>query len=489
MIAATEAEVHERLDADEVGVALEFEGLNNQVVLTGDVKNTRERVPVALIVALHEAKMPAAAEVPSLNQHRAGRRAEPPLHQIGVGMSSVEGTDADTPSRDNRDMSSATPAVPLINWTEAGEERSALWRSESGFAAPNRVAVVDDTLTADAAFRLVKAGTGLLWRGDYHNARQLLQALGRRIDGGRRPKDADLTQAFRRHRTEAARRAELLGLLLVPLEADFGVPLRRAPDMRAACAETWGGTEAADVAHGASVTSLRELIGIVGAHEWRRTGVAIAALDDRIYAHYGVFSPVRGEYLELVAAAPLPDHSPPMVAFDIGTGTGVIAAILARRGVARVVGTDQSPRALACARDNVARLGLSDRIEVVDADLFPVGRADLVVCNPPWIPASAVTATDHAVYDPDNRMLRGFLDGLAGHLLPGGEGWLIISDIAERLGLRSRSMLLDLIEAAGLTVVTRLDTRPTHPRSVDSSDPLHAARAAEVTSLWRLCAA
>ncbi|MFC5929827.1 class I SAM-dependent methyltransferase [Cryobacterium melibiosiphilum] len=387
-------------------------------------------------------------------------------------------------------MSSATPttAAPRIHWTEAGDERSALWRSESGFAAPTRVAVVDDTLTADAAFRLVKAGTGLLWRGDYHQARQLLQALGRRIDGGgrrgRRPTNVDLTQAFRRHRAEAARRAELLGLLLVPLDADFGVPLRRAPDLRAACAETWGAS-----GDGESVTSLRELIGIVGAHEWRRTGVAIAALNDRIYAHYGVFSPVRGEYLDLVAAAPLPEHAHPLRAYDIGTGTGVIAAILARRGIAHVVGTDQSPRALACARDNLDRLGLSDRVEVVDADLFPTGRADLVVCNPPWIPASAVTATDHAVYDPDSHMLRGFLDGLAEHLEPGGEGWLIISDIAERLGLRSRSALLDLIEAAGLTVVTRLDTRPTHPRAADPSDPLHAARAAEITSLWRLAAA
>jgi len=274
------------------------------------------------------------------------------------------------------------------------------------------------------------------------------------------------------------------------MNADFGISLRRAPDVRAACTETWGDPEQTGVVGETdSVTSLRELIGIVGAHEWRRTGVAVPALADRIHAHYGVFSPVRGEYLDLVAAAPLPDRPGASIAFDIGTGTGVIAAILARRGVGHVVATDQSVRALACARDNLARLGLSDRVDVIDADLFPPGLAHLVVCNPPWIPASAVTATDHAVYDPESRMLRGFLTGLAEHLMPGGEGWLIISDIAERLGLRSRSMLLDLIEEAGLTVVTRLDTRPTHARATDTSDPLHPARAAEVTSLWRLTAA
>lgn len=35
-------------------------------------------------------------------------------------------------------------------------------------------------------------------------------------------------------------------------------------------------------------------------------------------------------------------------------------------------------------------------------------------------------------------MLRGFLDGLTAHLAPGGEGWLVLSDLAERLELRGR---------------------------------------------------
>jgi hypothetical protein len=85
-------------------------------------------------------------------------------------------------------------------------------------------------------------------------------------------------------------------------------------------------------------------------------------------------------------------------------------------------------------------------------------------------------------------MLRGFLGALAAHLLPGGEGWLVLSDLAEHLGLRSREQLLGWFDAAGLHVVERIDTRPRHARASDSSDPLHAARKAEVTSLWRLAA-
>jgi hypothetical protein len=65
---------------------------------------------------------------------------------------------------------------------------------------------------------------------------------------------------------------------------------------------------------------------------------------------------------------------------------------------------------------------------------------------------------------------------------------LILSDLAEHLNLRSRAQLLELFEAAGLRVVGRHDVTPRHPRAADGSDPLHLARAAEITSLWRLAA-
>ncbi|MFZ3259396.1 MAG: class I SAM-dependent methyltransferase [Thiobacillus sp.] len=369
--------------------------------------------------------------------------------------------------------------VSEVNWTEADEPRSARWRAESGAPAPKRVMVADDRITADAAYRLASEGTALLWRGDFQNARQLLQAIARRIDRKSRKAAASPIEAFNFHRQAQSQRARTLGMLLVPLEADFSIPLRRAPNVKEACAEAYGAGEAP------SVVSLRELLGVIGAHEWRKNGVEVPALGDRIHPHYGVFSPVRGEYVGLVAEAPLPSSK---LAFDIGTGTGVLAAVLAKRGVKHVIATDQDSRALACARQNIARLGLAGRVEVVEADLFPQGRAPLIVCNPPWLPARANSPIERAIYDPDSRMLLGFLNGLAAHLEPGGEGWLILSDLAEHLGLRSREALLAAFDAAGLNVVGRMDAKPTHPRASDATDPLHAARAAEVTSLWRLAA-
>jgi hypothetical protein len=79
-------------------------------------------------------------------------------------------------------ISSPSPLPATLEWTEGDQAHSALWRSERGNAAPKKVVLADDTMNADTAYRLACEGTGLLWRGDFHNARMLLQALARRTD-------------------------------------------------------------------------------------------------------------------------------------------------------------------------------------------------------------------------------------------------------------------------------------------------------------------
>lgn len=395
--------------------------------------------------------------------------------------------------------------IHWIHWIDGDAEHTARWHSETGMPAPRRVVPADDRMNASTVHRLACEGTALLWQGDYHQARQLLRAMGRRVDRKALAAAPAATQAmapaaapeaaadassakaaFHLQRRASGHRARVLGRLLVPLDADHSLALRRAPDVRAACEEAYGPARTTP-----SVVSLRELLGVLGAHQWRVKGVDVPAIGARIHPHYGVFSPVRGEYVDLVAQAPLPrPASLGAPAFDLGTGTGVLAAVLAHRGVRRVVATDNNPRAVDCARANMSRLGLTGRVEITTGGelfpLFPPARAGLVVCNPPWLPAKPNSALEQGVYDPKGAMLHAFLTGLAAHLLPGGEGWLIMSDLAVRLGLRAPGELESAIAAAGLRVAGRLDTRPRHPRASDPTDPLHAARAAEVTSLWHL---
>ena len=356
---------------------------------------------------------------------------------------------------------------------------------------PDRTIAADDTMSATRAYRLSCEGTALLWRGDFQNGRLLLQAMARRLGPIKPVTREELPQGFHRVRMAQAQQARTLGRLLIEIAADSTIALKRAPDVREALHAAFGAE------HGTMVLSLRELQGVIGAYEWKKRGVPVPALGPTatVHPHYGVFAPIRHEYLDLVARAALPasglSGGVPRVAFDIGTGTGVLAALLCERGVERVIATDTAPHALDCARDNIVRLQLSHRVEVREADLFPpldAGNADLIVCNPPWLPGKAGTLLEQSVYDLESRMLRGFLQGLGARLNAHGQGWLILSDLAEHLKLRSREQLQSWIDAAGLRVLRKTDIRPSHKRSKESADPLHIARAAEVTSLWALIA-
>ena len=435
-----------------------------------------------------------------------------------------------------------TDTIPALTWIEAGQKRRARWISEGRSRPPARVIVADDAMNADTAFRLACEGCALIWRGDFQNARQILAAMARRADRKKDKKKKaaeNPAEAFHRHRMARSRRAGILGMVLVEIRPDGSIPLRRAPDVRQAVSEALGPVlvesskpsgrsleessgllpldPAVDPARESMLISLREILGMIGAHEWRRKGIGIPFLKTRIYPHYGVFPPTRTEYAALAAKAPLPpafrESSSPELhrqrasnepadsapfAMDIGTGTGVLAALLAERGIRRILATDNDPRAVACARENMRRAGLDDRVRVVRADLFPAPedisktfsgfpeKASLIVFNPPWIPAKPVTRRERAVYDPKGDALNRFLSALPDRMAPDGEAWLLISDLAERLGLRPAGALTHAFEKAGLKVIGKTDAPPAHNRSRDPDDPLHFARGAEIVSLWRL---
>jgi methylase of polypeptide subunit release factors len=391
---------------------------------------------------------------------------------------------------------------PPISWEEGDVTYACRWRSEKGTPPPKKLIIADDTLTADEAYRVACEGTGIIWRGDYQNAKQLLQAMSRRADKpskksirnqksakkqqeGLIPLAKPMSEIFHKHRLNQSQRSRTLGMLLVQVNPDHSIPLRRAPDVTNACLAVYGQVSEP------YVMSLRDLLGFIGSLEWRKNGMALDAIKDlgdgRIHPHYGVFAPVRSEYIGLLEKAPLPTLlNQQSIAFDIGTGTGVLAAVLAKRGIQRIIATDQDERAIECAAENIEGLGIGKQVKLIQTNLFPDGQAALIVCNPPWVPARPSSPIEYAVYDPNSQMLRGFLAALKEHLLPNGEGWLILSDLAEHVGLRTRAELLEWIEAAGLKVLGRNDVRPTHAKALDKEDPLYRARAAEVTSLWRL---
>ena len=141
---------------------------------------------------------------------------------------------------------------------------------------------------------------------------------------------------------------------------------------------------------------------ITGAQAFRRLKLTVKP---------GVFIPrPETEILVEHALVAIADTPAPVVV-DVGTGTGAVAlAVKDERPDARVWAIDVSPPAVELARENAGRLGLD--VEVVEGDMLDAvppalrGTVDLVVSNPPYIPAAEVPALAREVRaDPASALL------------------------------------------------------------------------------------
>ena len=142
---------------------------------------------------------------------------------------------------------------------------------------------------------------------------------------------------------------------------------------------------------------------------------------------------------------------------DLCAGSGCIAATLAaeRTGLS-VVAVEIDPGALEVARENVQALGVAERVELLQGDLFaPVSSRTFaaVVSNPPYVATAKIAGLMPEVQREPRSALDGGPDGLAivrrivreagRHLAPGG--WLAL-EIGEEQG----PALLTLLTEAGL---------------------------------------
>jgi release factor glutamine methyltransferase len=142
---------------------------------------------------------------------------------------------------------------------------------------------------------------------------------------------------------------------------------------------------------------------------------------------------------EVLVEEALKKVSGPCTLLDVGTGSGAIAVALASElPEARVEAVDISPAALAVASDNARRHGVDGRIVFCEADLHALagGPYDLIVSNPPYIPAADMADLMPEVreFEPRLALCGGDDDGLSAYrsltagasrlLSPGG--WLLV---------------------------------------------------------------
>ncbi|XXQ68697.1 methyltransferase [Neisseriaceae bacterium B1] len=354
------------------------------------------------------------------------------------------------------------------------------YRNESQQKPPKQF-IESAQMSAQTLQQHAQHDTGVIWRGDFHQGKQLLAALKKRV---RKPAKTGDTPAetFHKYRLAQSQQARLINSLLIEIQANFQLYLPRAPDVQAALKDVFS-----EANQQAFLLPLNQLLGYIGAHEWHKQGVFIPALNAKIHVPFGVFSPLRGEYLDLVVQAKLPENA--YTAIDIGTGSGVLALVLAQRGIDTIWATDTNPRAIATAEANIARLAFQKQIKVLQQNLLPTETADIIICNPPWLPTKPTSDIETALYDPQHAMLRAVLQQAAAHLNPQGQLWLIMSDLAEHLGLREPNQLNQWFSDSDWQVVDTLSAKPQHAKAQDSSNPLAFARQQETTFLYVLQAA
>ncbi len=145
----------------------------------------------------------------------------------------------------------------------------------------------------------------------------------------------------------------------------------------------------------------------------------------------------------------------PARVLEVGAGSGVIALTLAAEWPeAEVDAVEVSADALALAAENAARLGLAERVQFIESDLFSAvrGQYGLIVANLPYIPAGEIPGLSREVRrDPlpaldgggdGAEVIRAFLDQARGHLIAGGS-------VALEIGAGQAEMLVEHLRLLG----------------------------------------
>ncbi len=119
------------------------------------------------------------------------------------------------------------------------------------------------------------------------------------------------------------------------------------------------------------------------------------------------------------------------LALDIGTGTGIIALLMAKKAD-EVVGVDINPSAVELAVENAALNGISNARFLV-SDLFENvdGKFDVITFNAPYLPGLPEEPIDLALVggEKGREVIDRFIDSVPEHINPGGIVQLVQSSI------------------------------------------------------------
>lgn len=176
-----------------------------------------------------------------------------------------------------------------------------------------------------------------------------------------------------------------------------------------------------------------QIQGLNSAWQWYSNGVIIPVLRNKVHPYYGVYFPTRFEHLQLFDNWLKHYSGPKKSAIDVGIGCGVLSLQLVKHGFQKSFGTDINPNAIIGLKAFMEGTKLSRMIEIDFGYLFGKWekQTELIVFNPPWLPASHdLDRLDEAVYY-TNKLFPEFFHEAKKRLLPEGRIVLLFSNLGQ----------------------------------------------------------
>ncbi len=206
--------------------------------------------------------------------------------------------------------------------------------------------------------------------------------------------------------------------------------------------------------------SFPSLQGLNSSWQWYKKGIYIEVLRRKIHPYYGTYFPTRFDHLELFKDWLSEYQGIKSSAVDVGVGSGVLSYLLLDSGFTRVFATDINPNAIIGVDQESKRLGWDDRLELRFGDLFAdlSARVDLVVFNPPWMPATHELSSgiDRAIYY-ERDLFRRFFEQVSDYLLPEGRIALLFSNLSQVVEESDNPIWKELTESNKFYVEDRLE--------------------------------
>ena len=177
--------------------------------------------------------------------------------------------------------------------------------------------------------------------------------------------------------------------------------------------------------------------GLNSSWQWQEKGIFIPVLGRKIRPFFGTYFPTRFEHLILFDNWMKRYEGENKSAMDIGIGSGVLSLQMLKHGFGKIYATDTNPNAIVGVNEELKRSRLESKVDLMHGDLFAncSEETELIVFNPPWLPASHdLEGIDQAIYYDKDLFPRFFAEAVK-HLKPNGQVAILFSNLGEITGV------------------------------------------------------